>query len=181
MTESEIIVSVRKWVERIVIGLDLCPFAGRELMNDRVRFTVTDATSEEELLMALHDELHFLKEHEGVETTLVIIPKFLKNFFAFNDFLAPAEDLIEQLHMDGVFQIASFHPSYQFEGTSDEDVENYTNRSPYPIVHLLREESVEHAIATHPDVHSIPDRNQDLMRSLGINHMKSLLKSSLSE
>jgi hypothetical protein len=165
---------VRQWLESLVIKLNLCPFAGRELLNDRVRFAVTSATSEDELLNALQTELELLGTDTSIETTLLIHPQVLGDFAAYNQFLDAADGLLKYLELEGIYQVASFHPDYQFGGTEPDDVENFTNRSPYPLLHLLREESLERAIAEFPDAEKIPERNITLMKSMGEEQLRRL-------
>jgi len=181
MDDSKAIRASRRWVESLVVGMNLCPFAKRELDNKRVRFTVTHARSEEQLLMALQDELELLQSDSSVETTLLIHPQALQDFGDYNQFLAYADDLLLQMKLDGIFQIASFHPDYQFGGTEPDDAENHTNRSPYPMLHLLREESLEKAIASHPDVDTIPPRNIELMNEMGREKLQVLLQACFKE
>jgi hypothetical protein len=173
--DDKIVRSVRQWVETVVVGLNLCPFAKRELVKNRVRFVVTEATNEDQLLVALEAELDLLSSEASVETTLLIHPGVLQNFYAYNQFLNSADALLQQMKLESVYQIASFHPDYQFAGTEQDDVENYTNRSPYPMLHLIREESLGRAIASYPDVDNIPEQNKKLMESLGEIKMKELL------
>ena len=168
---------VRRWVETVVVDLNLCPFAKRELVKNRVRFAVTEATSEEQLLMVLQTELEYLNSEPAIETTLLIHPDVLHDFYDYNQFLSYAEGLLVQMKLDGVYQIASFHPDYQFAGTEPADAENYTNRSPYPMLHLIREESLERAIAAYPDVDKIPLRNTELMNTLGEDRLQKLLQA----
>ncbi|RLA24897.1 MAG: DUF1415 domain-containing protein [Gammaproteobacteria bacterium] len=175
--DDKIVRSVRQWVETVVVGLNLCPFAKRELVKNRVRFVVTKATSEGPLLVALEDELELLSNEASVETTLLIHPGVLQNFYAYNQFLNSADALLQQMKLESVYQIASFHPDYQFAGTEQDDVENYTNRSPYPMLHLIREESLERAIAGYPDVDKIPARNTELMNTLGEDKLQQLLQA----
>ncbi len=179
MTHSRIIASARQWVETVVVGLKLCPFANRALQNGRVRFTVTDAETEAEVLKALHSELSLLVNDATVETTLLIHPAALLDFYDFNDFLQVADDLLVDLALDGIVQIASFHPDYQFGGTVPDEAQNYTNRSPNPMLHLIREERLTQAVAEHPDVEDIPARNVALMQSMGSAKMQALLKKCL--
>ena len=146
--DDRIVRSVRQWIESVVVDLNLCPFAKRELVKNRVRFVVTEATNEDQLLVALQAELDLLSSKPSVETTLLIHPDVLHDFHAFNQFLNDAESLLRLMLLEGVYQIASFHPNYQFAGTEHDDVENYTNRSPYPMLHLIKEESLERAIAS---------------------------------
>ncbi|ODM31712.1 hypothetical protein A6779_06000 [Marinobacter adhaerens] len=181
MLETEIISATRKWVEEVVVGYNLCPFAKRELVRNRVRFVVSEAKTEDELLQALHSELQRLEDEPEIETTLLIHPDVLQDFELYNEFLDAADGLLAYLDMEGVYQIASFHPGYQFEGTEPDAAENYTNRSPFPMLHLLREASLEAAIDSYPDVDSIPQRNIELMNELGSEKMRSILRSCVGE
>ena len=178
MKNSSVIETTRRWVESFVVGLNLCPFAKRELLDDRVRFVVTDADDEELLLIALEAELNFLESDQSTETTLLIHPEALQNFPDYNQFLDLADALLVEMNHDGVYQVASFHPDYQFGGTEADDAENYTNRSPYPMLHILREESLERVIAGYPDIDQVPVRNVTLMNDMGKNKLESLLVSS---
>lgn len=179
MIETEIVNATRKWVEDVVVGYNLCPFAKKELVRDRVRFVVSDAADEDTLLQALHSELQRLDEEPEVETTVLIHPGVLQDFEAYNEFLDAADGLLAYLDMEGVYQIASFHPDYQFAGTDPESAENYTNRSPYPMLHLLREASLEAAIESHPDVDGIPGRNIKLTEELGVETMREALSNCI--
>jgi len=181
LENEEIIRPVRHWVESLVVGLNLCPFAKRELVKNRVRFAVTAAVTEEQLLMDLQAELELLNSNEAVETTLLIHPKALQDFYDYNQFLNYADSLLAQMGLNGVYQIASFHPHYQFGGTEPDDVENYTNRSPYPMLHLIREESLERGIANYPDSDHIPERNIELLNSLGRDKMQALLQACFND
>ena len=171
-----VIASVRHWVESFVVGLNLCPFAGRELRQERIRFVVTSSTTEAELIASLQAELEWLDINSVIETTLLINPHVLQDFDDYNQFLEAADDLLCALGVDGIYQLASFHPHYQFAGTVVADIENYTNRSPYPMLHLLREQSLERSIASYPDTDQIPLRNIELMKRLGIARLKQLLR-----
>ncbi len=177
--DEEIILAVRQWVETFVVGMNLCPFAKRELVQNRVRFVTTAATTAEQLLQVLQTELELLNADPSVETTLLIHPAVLQDFYDFNDFLGCADILLLDMELEGIYQVASFHPDYQFGGTRPGDAENYTNRAPYPVLHLLREESLERVIADYPDVDDIPERNIELMNSLGQDKLQALLKSCL--
>jgi len=181
MGETEIISATRKWVEDVVVGYNLCPFAKRELVRNRVRFVVSEAKTEDELLQALHSELQRLQDEPEIETTLLIHPGVLQDFGPYNEFLDAADGLLAYLDMEGVYQIASFHPDYQFAETEPDAAENYTNRSPFPMLHLLREASLEAAIDSYPDVDGIPERNIELMNELGSDKMRSILHSCLGE
>jgi len=159
----------RAWLEKAVIGLDLCPFAKAVHVRDQVRFAVSEAETADDLLEDLIQELQTLQAADPAETdtTLLIHPYVLADFLDYNDFLAVAEAAVEELGLTGEIQVASFHPRYQFEGTAPDDVENYTNRSPYPTLHLLREASVERAVAAFPDPAAIYEKNIATLRRLG--------------
>lgn len=175
VNDATIIEPTKRWVEQAVIGLNLCPFAKREWVKDRVRILVSHDTEEWALLATLHAELDFLEANPEVETTLIVHPDLLADFFDYNQFLGDADALLSGLDLEGIYQIASFHPDYQFGGTEPDDPENYTNRSPFPMLHLLRESSLEDAIERYPDVDSIPDNNMDLMNKKGAAYMRALL------
>lgn len=175
--DNEYIAAIRLWVQRLVVDMNLCPFAKRELVKGRVRFAVTAATTEAQLLAALRAELERLRSDPSIETTLLIHPQVLQDFHDYNQFLDATDGLLVDMQLDGICQIASFHPHYQFAGTTADDAENYTNRTPYPLLHLLREDSLERAIASYPDVDGIPERNIALMQRLGRDALQQLLAS----
>ena len=177
MIDQNIINPVRKWLEQLVIGLNLCPFAKRELINNRIRFFVSTATTIEALLVDLQDELKLLNNDSNVETTLLIHPNVLTDFYDYNDFLDIADGLLIDMELEGTYQIASFHPDYQFAETEPNDAENYTNRSPYPLLHLIREQSLEMAVANYPNPELIPERNIHLMNEMGSAKLHSLFLS----
>ena len=180
-TDLEIVEATRRWVEQVVVAFNLCPFAKRELMKERVRFVVSKATDEATLLDELAHELALLNVDQAVETTLLIHPQVLQDFYQYNDFLEAADELLVDMDLEGVYQVASFHPDYQFGGTELNDVENYTNRSPYPMLHLLREDSLSQAIDNYPEVDLIPERNIECMNEQGLEKMQSLLAACLNE
>lgn len=157
------------WVDQVVIGLNLCPFAKAVQVKNQIRYVVSEATDEETLLDQLREEMNRLAatEPSEVDTTLLIHPWVLNDFTDYNDFLGLAEDALEDLGHEGVLQVASFHPQYQFEGTDPDDVTNATNRSPYPTLHLLREASVDRAVAAFPNAEAIFERNLRIMEELG--------------
>jgi hypothetical protein len=166
--------ATQRWVRRVVVGLELCPFARREVEGDRVRYAVTDATSPEDLLRDLGRELARLGDDAGIETTLLVHPFVLGDFLRFNDFLDDVDALLAAQGWVGEIQVASFHPAYRFAGTDETDAANFTNRSPYPMLHLLREASVERAVAAHPDIEHVPERNVALLRRLGLDGLRRL-------
>jgi hypothetical protein len=166
---EDIIAMTRLWLERAVIGLNLCPFAKAVHVKNQIRYMVSDATTPEALLKDLACELRILDASNSVDidTTLLIHPYVLSEFLDFNDFLGNADTVLEEHGLSGQIQIASFHPHYQFAGTEPDDIENFTNRSPYPILHLLRENSVEIAVAAFPDASIIFDKNIETMHRIG--------------
>ena len=173
-TDDEPASSVRRWVTAFVVELNLCPFAKRQLTSNSIRFATTNVTTEDALLIALQNELDLLEHDTTIETTLLIHPHVLQDFLDYNEFLDLAEGLLRQMDLEGVYQIASFHPDYQFSGTQPEDAENYTNRSPYPLLHLLREDSIDRAIRDYPDIDEVPVRNTERMNALGIRQLQIL-------
>lgn len=159
-----------------MIGLDLCPFARAVHARGQIRWVVTPAATPEELLADLLGELRTLAgaDPAAIDTTLLIHPAALGDFLDYNDFLAVADAALADLGLEGMLQIASFHPRYQFAGTAPDDVENCTNRSPYPILHLLREASVERAVAAFPDADAIYEKNIATLRRLGTDGWRRL-------
>jgi hypothetical protein len=173
---DRVIAETRAWVDRAVIGLNLCPFAKGAQIANRIRYVVTPASDADALLAAFCDEARLLAEAapEAIETTLLIHPFVLDDFADFNDFLDAAEAALDALDLTGVLQVASFHPQYRFAGTAADDVTNATNRSPYPTLHLLREESIDRAVAAVPDARTIYERNILTLRALGADGWESL-------
>ena len=170
---------VRRWLERAVIGLNLCPFAKSVYQKAQVRIVVSDASTERALLEQLGEELALLRDTpaDAIDTTLLVHPQVLQDFLDYNDFLDNADAAVEALDLHGVIQVASFHPDYQFAGTMPDDISNYTNRSPYPTLHLLREASIDRAVAAYPDPDAIIERNIATVRELGLAGWDKLLKS----
>lgn len=166
---QQILLATKAWLEKAVIGLNLCPFAKAVHVKDQIRYVVSDANTPEVLLAELVCELELLNESDPmqVETTLLIHPYVLTDFLDYNDFLHVADAALDDLDLVGVFQIASFHPQYQFAGTAADDIDNFTNRSPYPILHLLRESSIERAVEAFPDASQIFERNIEALRRIG--------------
>jgi hypothetical protein len=159
----------RRWVEKSVIGLNLCPFAENPYRGNRVRFIVSEQRSAAGLLEELRAELQALAaaDPKELETTLLIHPWVLADFTEYNDFLEVCEAAVAELNLEGELQVASFHPQYRFAQSQSDDIENYTNRSPYPMLHLLREASVERAVEAMGDPAEIYRRNIRTMRALG--------------
>ena len=171
-----IILDMRKWLEKAVIGLNLCPFARSVYVNNQVRFVVSSALHLDGFLEELDRELDFLaaaNPHE-VDTTLLIHPTLLPDFLDFNEVVGIAEEAVIEHGLEGVIQVASFHPQFQFDGTEAADIGNYTNRAPYPTLHLIREESLERAVASHPDPDSIYERNIETLQKLGLEGWQAL-------
>lgn len=172
-----VVAQTRCWLERVVVALNLCPFARRPFEAGLVRYAVSAAESPEDLLAQLCTELDHLRDTpaDRLETTLLIHPGVLSDFLDYNDFLDVADALVEDLGYADIFQIASFHPDYRFAGTQPEDAENYTNRSPYPMLHLIRQDSLSAALEHYPLPETIPQRNIETVNALGAAHMQALL------
>ena len=169
-SKDDVLAATRSWLEKEVIGLNLCPFAAAVHEAGQIRYVVSGATTTKELRAELLEELLLLKEADPakIDTTLIIHPDVLTDFIEFNDFLDVADDVLKNLGLIGDLQIASFHPRFQFEETTPDDVTNRTNRSPYPTLHLLRESSVERALENYPDDPSeISRKNIEKMRKMG--------------
>lgn len=158
------------WLDKAVIGLNLCPFAKSVRVKGQVRVVVSEATEPEALLSQMVQELQHLVEvnPEVTDTTLLVHPQVLADFLDFNDFLDAAERALQQLELDGVLQIASFHPQFQFAGTAPDDISNYTNRSPWPTLHLIRESSIARAVEVFPEAEAIYERNIETLEAMGL-------------
>ena len=168
-TADEVVAATREWLEKAVIGLNLCPFAKAVHAANQIRYVLSDARTPEALLADLAHELQALvaANPAEVETTLLIHPHVLDDFLEYNDFLDIADAAVEDLGLTGTIQVASFHPQYRFADAEPDAIENYSNRSPYPMLHLLREESVERAVAALPDSSHLPERNIETLRRIG--------------
>ena len=167
--DEQIIAATRNWLDKAVIGLNLCPFAKAVQVKGQVRYVVSSATTPEALVEQLMDELQHLSDTdpEVTDTTLLIHPFVLGDFLDYNEFLDVADAVVEDMQLDGEIQVASFHPLYQFADTDINDIGNFTNRAPYPILHLLREESIERAVEAFPEASEIFDKNIETMNKLG--------------
>ena len=176
--EATVLAATRRWVERAVIGLNLCPFARAPFVQERLLFRVSRARSEEALLSDLRDELVTLHAADPLvrETTLLIHPGVLTEFLDYNDFLDVADATVLELGFEGELQVASFHPDYRFADTTADAIENCTNRSPYPTLHLLRESSIERAVETIVDTDEIYRRNIETLRRLGSDGWRALMR-----
>jgi hypothetical protein len=166
---DRVVAETRAWLRRAVIALNLCPFARAVDVKDQIRYVVSDATDEETLLEQLVEELRRLAAADpaAVDTTMLIHPGVLREFADFNDFLEIADAAVEELGLEGVLQVASFHPDFQFADTEPDDVTNATNRAPYPTLHLLREASVDRAVTAFPEAEAIFERNMETLERLG--------------
>lgn len=175
-TPDEIIEATRHWLEKAVIGLNLCPFAKSVYVKNQVRYAVSDAREVETLYHELAAELLRLNESDPdeIDTTLLVHPWVLTDFMDYNDFLHVADAAVEALDLGGEIQIASFHPHYQFADTAPDDISNFTNRSPFPTLHLLRESSIARAVAAFPDASAIYEKNIETMHRLGANGWNTL-------
>ena len=164
-----VIDDTRRWLERAVIGLNLCPFAKSVHVKGQIHYAVSPARTSAEFLQDLLVELKALIALDASvrDTTLLIAPECLADFLDFNDFLAEADQALVDLELDGVLQIANLHPDYQFAGTRADDITNFTNRSPYPTLHLLREESIDRAVDAFPEAETIFERNMETMERIG--------------
>ncbi len=176
MPQNSVINLTRQWIESFIIPLNICPFAKREFQNNRIRYQCRSGQNLEDHLFNLISECRYLDQHPETETTLLIYPEAFTHFDAFLDFLSLAEQLLYQHGFEGIYQLASFHPHYCFEGSDDNDPANYTNRSPYPMLHLIREASIEKALKHYPyDPESIPENNIQLLRKMGLDTLTALL------
>lgn len=169
MTNENIIAATQVWLERAVIGLNLCPFAKAVHVKRQIRYVVSAATTPDALLEQLMSELRLLQDTDpaALDTTLLIHPHVLNDFLDFNDFLDTVDIAVAEPEFGYEFQVASLHPRYQFSGTAPDDIENFTNRSPYPTLHLLREASVDRAVDAFPDADKIADTNIETLQKLG--------------
>lgn len=177
--DNAIINETRHWIETIVIGLNLCPFAKAVFVKNQIRIIVSRARNSDALLDELERELKSLADADPneIETTLLVHPDVLSDFLDYNDFLDQCDSVVEELELDGVLQVASFHPKYQFADTETDDVTNFTNRSPYPTLHLLREESVTRAVEAFPNVEGIYEKNIATLRGLGVVAVRKLTEN----
>ena len=176
VNHDEVIATMRLWLEKAVIGLNLCPFAKGVYVKNQVRFVVSDARHIDGFLEELDRELDLLAAADPaqIDTTLLVHPTLLSDFLEFNDFTVLAEAAVEEHGLEGILQVASFHPSFQFADTELDDIGNYTNRAPYPTLHLIREESLSRAVAAYPDAEAIYGRNIETLEKLGLAGWRAL-------
>ena len=179
-TDAQVVDDTRRWVERAVIGLNLCPFANSVHVKGQLHYAVSGALGWNDLLVDLERELDDLLAYsfDKRETTLLMAPRTLQAFFEFTGFLVEADRLLRRRGLDGTIQLASFHPSYQFAGTEPDDITNFTNRAPHPTLHLLREDRVAQAVQAFPEAAAIYETNMDTMRRLGRQGWQDLMDRS---
>jgi len=173
---AQVVAQMRDWLERAVIGLNLCPFAKSVHVKGQIHYVVSEARTADELLSDLKRELSALTAESDTvrDTSLLMAPHCLSDFLDFNDFLGHAEDLLHDMGLAGALQIASFHPQFQFAGVAQDDITNYTNRAPYPTLHLLRESSIDRAVEAFPEAEMIYEKNIDTLQRLGHAGWESL-------
>ena len=173
---AAVVADTQRWLERAVIGLNLCPFAKAPHVKGQVHYAVCTKDDPQALLLHLQDELATLADlpPEERETTLLMVPRQMADFLAFNDFLDAADAMLEDLGLEGVLQVAPFHPRFQFDGTEPDDIGNATNRSPYPTLHLLREESIDRAVEAFPEAEEIFEGNIARLEELGADGWAAL-------
>jgi len=177
---AHVIAATQHWLTRAVIGLNLCPFAKAVYVKQQIRYVVSEARDFEAVITELEQALRQLADCDAqvIDTTLLILPDVLSNFDDFNDCLHLTDRLLKSMRLQGVLQIASFHPHYQFAGNQAGDIENYTNRAPYPILHLLREASIDRAVEAFPDAAGIYERNEATLRELGHAGWQTLMSQT---
>jgi len=179
LSKEKIIEQTNKWIKSVVIDCNFCPFAAKALLQKSIRYHINENASLEEALMSLHEELLFLENNKEYETGFIIFPYNFNNFENYLDLVSASEQLIEELELVGEYQIASFHPQYVFEGADEDDAANYTNRSLYPMLHILREDSLEKALSIYPHSDLIPLNNITFAQKKGIAYMQALRISCL--
>lgn len=180
MTQDEIVIAqTKKWITDVVIGCNFCPFAAREIKRNSIYYHVENSAKENEILQSFLKECMRLYENKNIETSLLIITHAAQKFNDYLNLLSGAERLLKKKGYEGIYQLASFHPLYCFAGSDEDDAANFTNRSPYPMLHLLREETVEAALLHYPNPEKIPENNIKFTREKGYAYMKILRESCL--
>lgn len=180
MDAATIITQTQKWIANVVVGCNFCPFAAREVKNNSIFYHVATASDKEACLKTLATALEKLDSDSAIATSFVIIPNGFANFYDYLNLVELAEKLMDKLGYEGIYQVASFHPQYLFAGSSTTDAANYTNRSPYPMLHLLREEQMEQALENFTEPERIPERNIVFAQQKGLAYMKALWEKSFS-
>jgi len=180
MLENQLVIAqTKRWIKEIVIGCNFCPFAAKEIKQNTIHFEVDHSTKMKETVKIFLNECIRLDENENIETSLLIIPGSFKRFDDYLDLVFHAENLLKKKKYTGIYQVASFHPEYLFSGSTLDDPANFTNRSPYPMLHILREESVEKALSNFPNPEKIPANNINFTREKGFAYMKMLYDACL--
>lgn len=173
--ETEMISQTKDWLQNVIIDLNFCPFAKKEFANETIHFYVCEQRQIDKVLDTVIRQVEFLKNNDSIETALIILPEGFDDFEQYLDLLDFSNQLLVDSGYEGVFQIASFHPDYCFEGEDENDAANFTNRSPYPMLHLLREDSLEKVLAIYPEPENIPDNNIELARDKGADYFINIL------
>ncbi|MEM8525312.1 MAG: DUF1415 domain-containing protein [Bacteroidota bacterium] len=173
--EVKYITNTQSWLQAFVIGMNFCPFAKVPFDQNRIQYLVEESTDLKEIVSTVGDAMHNLMatSETEIETSLIILPNVLPDFMEYLNFVDVLQDFLEEAKLEGNLQIATFHPEYQFANTTPHDAENYTNRSPYPMIHLLREKSVSRAIDHYPDVYDIPEKNIERLEQIGAEAIKN--------
>ncbi len=177
---EQYITHTTNWIKQVVIGCNFCPFAAKALAKKSVRYVVIETTEFKTALTALANEFEFLNNNENIETTFIIFSAGFADFLQYSDLVDKGERLLTKENYDGIYQLASFHPQYLFAGSNENDPANYTNRSPYPMLHLLREHSISKALENFSDPDSIPEKNIDFAKKKGLENMKMLAASFMT-
>lgn len=180
MNKKPVVAATQNWLTSFIITYNICPFAKNVHENNSIRYQVVDSDSQEDCLEALIAECLHLDAESATETTLLILPKAVGKFNDFLDLLAIAEQLLVEQGYEGIYQLASFHPDYCFAGSNHDDAANYTNRSPFPMLHIIREASIEQVLQIYENPEMIPERNIELTRKLGIEALRKLLDAARS-
>lgn len=176
MTDSTVVVEKSKaWVEQLIVKFNICPFARKEVERGSIRYVVAEHRKVADVLEVLVKECEFLDQNMDTETTLLVLPSGFEGFYAYLDLLDTANELLAVQGYEGIYQLASFHPDYCFEGEKQDAASNYTNRAPYPTLHLLREESIEKALSSYEDPESIPERNMAFAEKKGAEFFQKIL------
>lgn len=180
MLQSKVIDQTIDWIKSVVIGCNFCPFAAKAMLQKSIRYVVLEEATKESTLASLLDELQYLDTHDDIETTLIITPNHFSDFASYLTLVSAAEKTASRQGYDGIYQIASFHPEYRFADSTTDDPANYTNRSIYPMLHLIREESITQALKHYKDPEGIPQRNVDYARERGLKYMEMLRAACIS-
>lgn len=180
--QQELVVNhTRTWIREVVIGLSFCPFAAQPFQTEKIRYKVLVQASPQTVLETVIREAYHLDQHTDIETTLILLPEAFSDFMEYLDLLDISEQLLVDQGYEGIYQVASFHPEYQFADTTLDDPANYTNRSPYPMLHLIREDTITRVLENYPDPENIPERNRSVARSKGLVAMMALREACMRE